>query len=198
MTRELKPWVVNKVTSPLTKDVVEILLDRNDMMFYAHVNGQKVTNGNYAAVYNHVLSVLKNPLKPVEWVPIIYVQTQEAHAYRNQGKEQGELILRVTRFYICDTNVGEGRPQIYRCDWEISSESRIEYMRNEHSLTTTKLPFHKMGEHFLPYSDKSWANLILTIENVKSVAADFDNFITSDAWPDISWRIASLHEKMVD
>ena len=170
MSRKLKPYKVSEVFAGPARMRVDILLDREELVYFANVLGQKIADKNVEVVKKFVLEFV-NENQAVTWQGAIRVEL--AHP-RN---DPPSVSISLSRFYWA--RLGE---KLIQRDWD---DERISpFHKNESGFNP---PCNEWDEDewptfFFPYSEELWEGLNVFRESVVGLSRNLIEMMKNGTW----------------
>lgn len=159
MSRSLKPMHVEDLFDQKTRNRVELMLDRNDKVFFAVVEHERISAPSIEALRTKVKEALSK-LTQVEWSRVIElsVSGQDGGGYGSSDRienHSAEINVTFKRFEVGTTTRGINLKRPFL-------EDEHEHWREDlvsDPLMHTSEDYDRKNKQRLPYSDAVWAAL---------------------------------------
>lgn len=198
MPRQLKPYTVDSVTRPETRERLDIYFDRNRKLFFAAIGMERVEHTDLKEAKKLALELLTRAPK-YDWQPIIVVRrvARESGDHYAQGFEAEHADLDIS-FYRCERASSPIDPDVvyareHTIDFEQSvrdhthwkGKEEVEHdrqrMRQERDDNKRLDKFYDSDDHaVLPYTDETWEGLLVIKRAVDQTRTSLHALIERD------------------
>jgi len=167
----------------------DIYLDKDEMVFSAHIGGVSHKSKDGSEVRHWALDVLTKSTK-LTWYPVISVidvgEGGRNYQYGRRKLELHEISIDIHRFHVAWLPNGGVRS----VEWDTPESARVA-CRNGPSIWVTKedklnikdgevVAMHDEHVHILPYSKPMWAGLIKLCQGIDSLRGKLHNLLMED------------------
>ncbi len=164
----------------------DIYLDKDEMMFSAHIGGTSFKSKNGSEVRSWALDVLTKSTK-LTWYPVISVldvgEGGRNYTYGRRKLSLHEISIDIYRFHVAWLPNGGMRS----VEWDTPEDARVAcrtgpsiWVSREDKLVIKDgavVALHDDHVHILPYSDAMWAGLIKLCEGIDALRGKLHNLL---------------------
>lgn len=178
-----KPRKVDEVNYRKLGVTIDIMMDPDNLTFFARVAGETLSNPNACRLKVAVIQKLTEVIG-LTWIPVIEVK--EAHIWAMGMEAAVGFVL--NRFYVAQKVNGFW----VKCRWEIpadwkDSSNRLSYSEDfywlpshgEFSLPCSHPESQSGRVYYLPYTDETWAGLEQMQEAIKQLKVKLREMLSS-------------------
>lgn len=171
MPRKLKPYKVDRVTNSKTGVGVDILLDREDRVFFGMVGPTRIQSDTADECKKRVRNALRN-YKGLEWKGFIILNAEETeHGWSNNGFKVINTGLNLTFHRLMGAKTSDGawtcKPfeEDVHPDSPFSEEDRMKLWYRD-----------ARSKKIIPYTQEVWSTLMEMHKRIKKMGKDLEKF----------------------
>lgn len=180
--RKLKPQQVGLIGIPFG-GTLPVFLDRNELDFFAEMDGETWRAKTYDELTRTVEADLKKLIK-LDWTPLIEIEIEKSHRNSWNREEtdphRGELNFTISRYYIALARKGWRK-----ADWDIPVEQRSGnragvFYGPSKDFKIEALPWSDDSyriRYWLAYNDELWAGLEGLVRKTHQLREQFIDLI---------------------